>query len=289
MDVQNNASLAKYSTLNIGGKAELFCEIKTLEELDIIVKYAEKKNIKITPIGKGSNILISDKGIKGLVIKMSNSYIYGEGSFLTVGSGTRLWQIAKYAQEKSLSGAEFLIGIPGTLGGGIISNAGAHGRDLSNIVKSVIIYDYNNGIHELTNEEIEFAYRKSIFRDRRDCIIAECKIELRPESYREIANKMLEFTEQRKIKQPIKEPNAGSVFKNPKGFSAGKLIEEVGAKGWTQRGAKVSEHHANFIVNTGNATAKDVCELINRIKKRVKEKKGVELELEIVLLGEEFY
>ena len=282
--------MKKHTSFKIGGTAEQFVKVTNEEELKEAIKYAKGKNLKITIIGNGSNLLVLDKGIRGLVIKIDIQKLeiekkekYAE---ITVGSGYKTMALGIKLMNEGISGFEELSGIPGTIGGAIFMNAGAYGKEIKDINISTICMDYDGKIFELPNKEQEFEYRSSIF-NKKDYIILETKLKLEYGKKEEIKKKMDEYLSSRKEKQPIEYPSAGSTFKRQEGVITAKLIDECGLKGYQMGGAKVSEKHAGFVINYDNATAKDVINLIKYIKEKVNEKYGIKIKEEIRIVGEE--
>lgn len=279
----------KHTSFRIGGVADLFITVNNEEELYQAIKYAKEKKIEITIIGNGSNILVLDKGIRGLVIKINIQNLKIEKledyALVTVGSGYKIMQLAAKLKTEGISGFEELSGIPGTIGGAIYMNAGAYGKEIKDLVQSTTCMDFNGNIFELSNKEQEFAYRNSIF-SKKDYIVLSTKLKLNYRTIEEITKKMNEYLAKRKEKQPINSFSAGSSFKRKDGVITAKLIDECGLKGFKIGGAKVSEKHSGFIINEGNATAKDVLDLVKYIKEKVYEKFGVEIEEEIKVIGE---
>ncbi|SHK15534.1 UDP-N-acetylmuramate dehydrogenase [Anaerobranca californiensis DSM 14826] len=279
-----NHPLKDYTTFKIGGPADYFATPETEEALLQLINYARELDIPFFILGKGSNILISDEGYRGIIINLTEKLnkITVEGEKIYAQSGATLTDISKRALEHSLTGFEFAIGIPGSFGGGIFMNAGAYEGQMSDVVERV--WAIRNGeIVVIDKEEMEFGYRKSVFQKYNDIIIRGC-IKLKKGDYNQIKGKMDELTEKREGKQPLELPSAGSVFKRPPGNFAGKLIEDSGLRGYRIGGAQVSEKHCGFIVNTGEATAQDVKNLIEHIQRTVKEKFAVELEREVKYL-----
>ena len=260
-NVYINEPMSKYTSFKIGGPAECMVKIKTLEQLKSILKYTNENNIKLTIIGNGSNILVSDEGIKGIVVKIEIDNleidIQDKKAIITVGSGVKLGLLAQKCLKQEIAGFEFASGIPGTIGGAIRMNAGAHGSEMKDIVKTVTYVDRNGAVHKIESNQAEFEYRKSLF-SHNDYIIVETEIELEKGNANEIKEKMTEYANFRKEKQPIEYPSAGSTFKRGSDFITAKLIDECGLKGYQIGGAQVSEKHAGFIINKGNATSKDV-------------------------------
>lgn len=282
--------MKKHTSFKIGGTADEFIKVTNEEELNKAIKYAKIKNLKITILGNGSNLLVLDKGIRGLVIKIDIQKLeierkekYAE---IIVGSGYKTMALGIKLMNEELSGFEELSGIPGTIGGAIFMNAGAYGKEIKDINISTICMDYDGNIFELSNKEQEFEYRSSIF-NKKDYIILETKLKLEYGNKEEIKKKMDEYLASRKEKQPIEYPSAGSTFKRQEGVITAKLIDECGLKGFSIGGAKVSEKHAGFIVNYNNATAKDVINLIKYVKEKVYEVYGIKIKEEIRIVGEE--
>lgn len=282
-----NEPMSKYTSFKIGGPAECFVKIKTVEQLKSILKYTNENDVKLTIIGNGSNILVSDDGIKGIVVKIEidnlEIKIQDKKALITVGSGVKLGLLAQKCLKQEITGFEFASGIPGTIGGAIRMNAGAHGSEMKDIVKTVTYVDRNGEIHKIKNNQAEFEYRKSLF-SHNDYIIVETEIELEKGNTNEIKEKMTEYANFRKEKQPIEYPNAGSTFKRGTDFITAKLIDECGLKGYQIGGAQISEKHAGFIINKDNATAKDVIKLMEYTKEQVYEKFGKTIEAEIEIL-----
>lgn len=282
--------MKKHTSFKIGGIADQFIKIKDEEELQEAIKYAKNKNLKITIIGNGSNLLVLDKGIRGLVIKIDIQKLeierkekYAE---ITVGSGYKTMALGIKLMNEELSGFEELSGIPGTIGGAIFMNAGAYGKEIKDINISTKCVDYDGNIFELSNKEQEFEYRSSVF-NKKNYIILETKLRLEYGKKEEIKKRMDEYLSSRKEKQPIEYPSAGSTFKRQDGVITAKLIDKCGLKGYQIGGAKVSEKHAGFVINYNNATAKDVIDLIKYVKKKVDEKYGIKIKEEIRIVGEE--
>ncbi len=286
-NVLKNESMSRHTTFRIGGAADIFLLVQTEEQLKNVIKTVKENKVPYFVLGNGSNLLVGDKGIRGVVIclykKMDKVEVDGERVFAQCGamlSGT-----ASVAASNSLTGLEFASGIPGTIGGAVYMNAGAYGPEMKDVVESVRYMDGNGEIHEISADECQFGYRKSRFTNS-NSIILGCTFKLKKGVREEIREHTNELTQKRVSKQPVDKPSAGSVFKRPEGHFAGGLIEEAGLKGYSIGGAQVSEKHAGFIINTGNATAKDVLNLIEYIKKTVYDKNGVMLETEIKMVGE---
>ncbi len=281
--------MKKHTSFKIGGTADYFFKATTLEELQNIIKFAKIKELPITIIGNGSNLLVTDKGIRGLVIKIDIKKLKiekkDEFAVIEVGAGNKLMALATKMKDEELSGLEGLSGIPGSVGGAIVMNAGAYGKEMKDVVLSTTCMDKNGKLYIFSNEEQEFSYRNSIFQ-KKDYIIIETKLKLEYGKKDEIQKRMEEYFKSRKEKQPIEYPSAGSSFKRQEGIITAKLIDDVGLKGYKIGGAQVSEKHAGFIVNYNNATATDVINLINYIKEKVYSKYGIKIEEEIKIIGE---
>lgn len=288
--IKQNEPMKEHTSLKIGGPAEIFVRVSSVEELKEILKLCKTNKIPLTIVGNGSNILVLDKGIKGIVIKTNLKEIKiknkeNENIEITVDDGVQLGFLAQKLLKEEITGFEELSGIPGTIGGAIVMNAGAHGKEMKDIVTEITAIDYSGNIHIFTNEEAKFEYRNSIF-STGEYIILQVKLLLKKGNKEEIKLKMNEYAQYRKEKQPIEYPSAGSTFKRGTDFVTAKLIDEAGLKGYSIGGAKVSEKHAGFIINTGNATAKDIIELVKYVQDKVYEKFGKKIELEIKILGE---
>jgi len=295
MEFQKNVSLKDYTTFKIGGRAKYFCSVSTKEELIEAAKFAKKMKLPIFILGAGSNLLISDKGFNGLVIKIQYSTSNIQYSKILTGAGTSLSRLVNVAASAGLTGLEWAAGIPGTVGGAVYGNAGAFGKSMKDVIKTVTVLKIPNSKSQIPNKfqtkkyknkECRFGYRDSIFKKRKDLIIISATLQLKKGKKKEIGNIMEEYLEYKKKTQPLNFPSAGSVFKNPKGFFAAELVEKCGLKGKKIGNAKFSEKHANFIVNLGGATAQDVKKLINLAKKSVKNKFKVKLEEEIQYLDD---
>jgi len=285
----HNESMKKHTSFKIGGNADLFVSVKTVEELKQVLDYAEQKQIPITIIGNGTNILVSDKGIRGLVIKIDIQYFEtlekNDYIEVNVGSGIKMMALAIQFKRMGITGFEELSGIPGTIGGAIYMNAGAYGKEMKDIVVSTKCMNRKGEIVELSYEEQKFKYRSSIFNNT-DFIIIGTRLKLKKGKIEDIDRQMKEYQNKRKEKQPLEYPSAGSTFKRQEGIVTAKLIDECGLKGYKIGGAMVSEKHAGFIINTGDATAKDIIELIKYVKDKVYENYKVKIKEEIRIVGE---
>ncbi|MGL5345926.1 MAG: UDP-N-acetylmuramate dehydrogenase [Peptostreptococcaceae bacterium] len=287
-DIKLDEPMKKHISFRVGGPADILVKPRTEEQLKDVLNLVKKENVPYLVIGNGSNLLIKDGGLRGVVIKISDNYnqFEIEGNKVKIQAGTLLSFVGKAILRANLTGFEFAAGIPGTLGGALAMNAGAYGGEMKHIVKSVRLMDKEGNIFEFTNEQMEFEYRRSIL-TREEYIVLSAELELKEGKFEEIKATMANFTQQRVTKQPLSLPSAGSTFKRPPGYFAGKLIEDSGLRGLTLRGAQVSEKHCGFVVNLGNATAKDLLDLMYVVKSTVNAKFGVMLEEEVKILGED--
>ncbi len=276
-----NESMAKHTTYRVGGNAKLFVYPKDKEKLILLLKELRNKNIKYKILGNGSNTLFSDEEYDGVIINLESlDSIRYFRTTVKAGAGVNLIKLSNQTVRKGLAGLEFATGIPGTVGGAIYMNAGAYKSDMGYITKSIQVLTPNLEVITMTNKELDFHYRSSFLQKNKDYICLEATFKLR-ENDKALLLEIVEDRKQRRLEsQPLEYPSAGSVFRNPENLFAGKLIEDLGYKGYSIGGAKVSEKHANFIINYNNATGKDIKTLIDFIKKEVKEKYNVELKCE---------
>lgn len=288
--IKYNEPMAKHTSFKIGGPAQCFINAESVEEIKQICKVASKNDTNLTIIGNGSNLLVTDNGINGIVVKVNIKKFELEFSnddvSLIVGAGNKLGEIAQKLLRNEITGFEFAAGIPGTIGGAVRMNAGAYGKEMKDIVETVKYMDYDGNIYEKSNKDLEFEYRKSMFAKNK-FIILEAKLKLQKGNAQYIKDKMLEFEQSRKQKQPLEFPSAGSTFKRGTDFITAKLIDDAGLKGYRVGGAMVSTKHAGFVVNENNATAQDVLNLVKHIKQEVYKKFNKKIELEIQVIGEE--
>lgn len=286
--LMENEPMSRHTTFRIGGPADMFVSVRSAEEASELIRLAKEIEIPYMVMGNGSNMLISDKGIRGLVIQIGSSMTGCEinGATAVAQAGILMSKLAAELLKAELTGFEALSGIPGTLGGGIFMNAGAYGGEIKNVIKSVTYLDEDGSLHEISGEDCRFGYRKSVFTYGGKYIVSAV-LELEQGSYENIKAAMADYNKRRNDKQPLSMPSAGSTFKRPEGHFAGKLIQDAGLMGYSIGGAQVSCKHAGFIVNKGGASAADVLELIEYVKKTVKEKFDVVLEPEVRLIGDE--
>ena len=289
-DIFGNEPMYKHTTFKVGGNADIFVKAYTIEDIRFILKIANENNIDVFVLGNGSNLIVRDKGIRGIVIKveLKNFEIVKrqEEVVVTIGAGNKLSEVAIKLMKEGITGFEFAAGIPGTIGGFVKMNAGAYGKEAKDIVFQTKYMDYNGNIFEIQNEEHKFKYRESIFSNKK-LIILETKLRLKYGKEEEIRKLQEEYFTQRKEKQPLNFPSAGSIFKRGTNYITAKLIDECKLKGYKIGNAKISEKHAGFIINTGDAKAEDIIELINYVKKEVYKKTGNKIQTEVEIVGEE--
>lgn len=286
-DILREEPMSRHTTFRVGGEAEAFLNIRSKEQIEKLVPYFKEVGIPYFIMGNGSNLLVGDKGYRGVILKLGSqmSRISVDGNRLTVQTGCLMSQIAREAYEHSLTGFEFASGIPGTIGGGVVMNAGAYDGELKQVVDCVRVMNEAGELLELSNADMEFGYRTSVIK-KRPFIVVEAELVLTPGSQEEIAAKMAELNSRRREKQPLEYPSAGSTFKRPEGYFAGKLIMDAGLRGYSIGGACVSEKHCGFVINKNHASAADVAEVIAEVQERVKDKFGVTLETEVIFLGD---
>jgi UDP-N-acetylmuramate dehydrogenase len=287
--IVENESLAPYTTWKIGGPADLFVIAESKSEIQQMIKLFSNHNVPWTVLGRGSNVLIADKGIRGAVILLGKAFetVRFENNLVISGSAFSLIKLSVLAAKEGLTGLEFAGGIPGSVGGAAYMNAGAHGSDMANIVKHVELINDTGEIKILSNKDMQYVYRHSILHDNLGRgIVTEVVFELAPGDRKEIAAAMASYKDRRLRTQPLQLACAGSVFRNPVNHFAAKLIEEAGLKGIRVGGAEVSPLHANFIVNVGQSTAEDVLSLMSLVQQKILDQYGVELIPEVMVIGE---
>ncbi|MFI3226685.1 MAG: UDP-N-acetylmuramate dehydrogenase [Clostridia bacterium] len=287
LKILENESLARHTTFKIGGNARYLVLPENIEQVKSAIDFAKKLDLPFEILGNGSNVLVSDNGYKGVIIKLTKMNDMSlNGDKLTCQSGALLSKVGNFCLEHSKTGFETLCGIPGTVGGGVFMNAGAYGGEISDILQSSTYMDLNGNIFELKKEQHDFAYRHSFYSENQQYIILNATFELGNGNYDEIKALMDDCKFKRIDKQPIEFPSAGSTFKRPVGYFAGKLVEDAGLKGYRVGGACISPKHAGFVVNDEKATCNDVLTLISYVKKQVLDKYNVELECEIKKIGD---
>lgn len=284
--VQRDEPMSRHTTFHIGGPAALFCIPRSVPALAATVKACIEADIPYYILGNGSNVLVSDTGYQGVVIQLFRNMdgIRIRGTEMEVEAGALLVKIAYTAAKESLTGLEFASGIPGTLGGGLTMNAGAYGGEMKDVVKEAVVMKPDGEILRLTKEELELGYRTSVIA-RKGYLVISALLELKEGEAEVIRARMQELKEARTSKQPLEYASAGSTFKRPEGYFAGKLIMDAGLRGFTVGGAQVSEKHCGFVINRGGATAQNVMDLVRQVQNEVKKQFGVDLELEVKLLG----
>lgn len=279
--------MAAHTTFRTGGEAAVFVEVPGKQQLSQLVQYMAKISQEFFVLGKGSNLLVGDKGYPGIVLNLGKRFarIEVEGNIIRAEAGALLPQVAVTAMQHGLSGLEFAAGIPGSIGGAIVMNAGAYDGEMKQVTKCVTVLNQMGEEMVLDCDTMEFGYRTSIIKNR-PFVVEEVELQLTKGDPAEIKAKMDEFNGRRKEKQPLEYPSAGSTFKRPEGYFAGKLIMDAGLRGFRIGGAQVSEKHCGFVINVGNASSADVREVIDEVRERVKQQFGVTLEPEVVFLGE---
>lgn len=285
--VQQDEMMSRHTTFRIGGPADFFVVPEDMDTLKRVAEFCREEQIPFYILGNGSNLLVGDRGYRGVIIQIYKNLneIQVEGTRVRAQAGAMLSVIAKRALAHSLTGFEFASGIPGTLGGAVVMNAGAYGGEMKDILKEAVVLTPEGEILTIPGEEMRFGYRTSIVAEK-NYIVLEAVLQLRTGEQEAIRQQMEELKEKRTTKQPLELPSAGSTFKRPAGYFAGKLIMDAGLRGFTVGGAQISEKHCGFVVNKGGATAADVRELMRRVNERVQQQFGVSLEPEVKMLGE---
>ncbi|MBQ4052178.1 MAG: UDP-N-acetylmuramate dehydrogenase [Clostridia bacterium] len=289
IESRTDCTLADLTTFKVGGPADVVLYPKTVEECAALLCFANKTGQKLVYLGNGSNILGQDAGCRDWILKTDglNELTINEQGFIQVGAGVRTVKVSSFAAKKGLAGFEFAHGIPGTMGGAIYMNAGAYGGSMEQVVVRTHYLDAQGNLHTLNADQHRFGYRHTFFMEHSEYLIVGCELKLAPGDPTEIQKTIDELQKRRREKQPLEFPSAGSTFKRPVGYFAGKLIEDAGLKGYSVGDAQVSEKHAGFVINRGNATGAQVRQLIADVQKKVYEQFGVQLECEVQSLGEE--
>lgn len=282
-----NEPMKLHTTFKVGGPADVFVRPNCVEQVKEIIELAREQGVPVYIMGNGSNLLVGDKGYRGVIIQIykNMNQVTVKDNEITAQAGALLSTIARLALEQELGGFEFASGIPGTLGGAVTMNAGAYGGEIKQVLKSAIILTKEGEIRHLTTEELKLGYRKSVIIDE-DYIVLEAVLALKKDSREAILEKMNEYALARRTKQPLEFPSAGSTFKRPVGYFAGKLIDDAGLRGFSYGGAQVSEKHCGFVINKGDATAKDIVTLMKMVNEKVKEQFDVSLEPEVKMIGD---
>ena len=285
--VRINEPMNRHTTFRIGGPADYFLLPSRSEEVTGILEICKEESLQYFILGNGSNLLVSDEGYRGVIIQLYRNYggLTVEGTEIRAGAGVLLSQIAAAARNESLTGFEFAGGIPGTLGGAVVMNAGAYGGELKDVLKEAVVMDREGNIFTVPVEKLAMGYRTSLVKTA-GYLVLEVVISLKKGSQEEIRDTMKDLADRRISKQPLEYPSAGSTFKRPEGYFAGKLIMDAGLRGYQVGGAQVSEKHCGFVINKGNATAADVCRLMADVQAKVQEQFGVTLEPEVKFLGD---
>ena len=285
--VKYNEKMSKYTTMRVGGPCDCIVFPDEISKIKEVIDFCKNENITFFVIGNGSNLLVKDEGIHGVVIKLGHRFgkIELDGEYILAYAGATMPTLSQLAKKNSLKGLEFACGIPGTIGGGVKMNAGAYGSQISDILYEVTYMDEKEEIKTIKNKDCSFEYRKSIFTINPNYVILSAKFKLERGNIDEIENKMKENSLARKAKQPLEYPNFGSVFKRPEGYFVGKLVDDAGLRGYKIGGAQVSTKHTGFIVNVDNATCKDVLDLIGYVQITVYNKFNVKLTPEVIIIG----
>lgn len=285
--VKYNEKMSKYTTMRVGGPCDCIVFPDEISKIKEVIDFCKNENITFFVIGNGSNLLVKDEGIHGVVIKLGHRFgkIEIDGEYILAYAGATMPTLSQLAKKNSLKGLEFACGIPGTIGGGVKMNAGAYGSQISDILYEVTYMDEKEEIKTIKNKDCSFGYRKSIFTINSNYVILSAKFKLERGNIDEIENKMKENSLARKAKQPLEYPNFGSVFKRPEGYFVGKLVDDAGLRGYKIGGAQVSTKHTGFIVNVDNATCKDVLDLIGYVQTTVYNKFNVKLTPEVIIIG----
>lgn len=285
--VKTAEPMSSHTTFRIGGPADYFAEPDTAEALAGLIKLCRKEQVPYMIVGNGSNLLVGDQGYRGVIISLGKSWsaIRTEGTRMYAGAGAMLSAAARRALQESLTGLEFAAGIPGTIGGAVFMNAGAYGSDMSAVLTSVTVLTAEGAVVTVPAEELELGYRTSCV-EKQGYIVLQAEMELQAGEEEAIRLRMEDLAQQRRSKQPLEFPSAGSTFKRPEGYFAGKLIQDAGLRGYQVGGAQVSEKHCGFVINRDKATANDVMQLCRDVQEKVKEEFGVTMEMEVRTIGE---
>lgn len=280
-----NEPMKKHTTFRVGGEADYYLMPDSVDSIVSVIQLCKKEDMPYYIVGNGSNLLVSDDGYRGAIIEIGNKFsrIDVEGNTINIQAGAKLNMVAVKALENSLTGFEFAHGIPGTIGGAVTMNAGAYGGEMKDVLKSITAVNQEGNVIEIAADGLELGYRHSIVPEQ-NLVVVGATIELKPGNSEEIKAMMDDLAFKRRDKQPLEYPSAGSTFKRPEGYFAGKLIEDAGLKGYRRGGAMVSEKHSGFVINYDNATARDVINVINDVRDKVNEIYGVHLETEVKIL-----
>jgi UDP-N-acetylmuramate dehydrogenase len=286
--MRENEPMQYHTSFNIGGPADLMVLPRSIEEIKCLVTYCHNNAIPLLVIGQGSNLLVRDKGIRGVVMKLGSNFqeFLLQGDQIQAQAGISMYDLSRNAAAAALQGLEFAEGIPGSLGGAVVMNAGAYGGEMSDVITEVQAIDETGEIRLFKADELNYSYRRSVFQDIL-CYVLSARMQLATGDMDDISTRMQEYARKRAEKQPLEMPSAGSTFRRPEGYFVGPMIEELGLKGYPYGKAQISAKHAGFIVNRGGASAEDVLALIGIVQKRVREKYGIDLQPEVRVVGEE--
>lgn len=286
-DILLDEPMSRHTTFRVGGEAKALIRISSKEQLQKLIPHFQERGMEYFVVGNGSNLLVGDKGYQGIILQIGSrmNRITVDDNRMNVQAGCLMSEVAKAACEHGLTGFEFGSGIPGTIGGGIVMNAGAYDGEMKQVVSSVLLMNRDGEIMELSKEEMEFAYRSSVVR-KKCFVVLEVNLVLQQGDSEKIRAKMTELGRKRREKQPLEYPSAGSTFKRPEGFFAGKLIMDAGLRGYSVGDAGVSEKHCGFVINKGKATAAEIAAVIQEVQKEVRQKFGITLETEVIFLGD---
>ena len=286
-EVLTDEPMSSHTSFRVGGNADVFITPRSTDQAALVLSAVRRTGLPYFILGNGSNLLVSDRGYRGIVIRLYKniSGVKVDGDTVTAEAGASLSAIAAAARNASLTGFEFAAGIPGTLGGAVVMNAGAYGGEMKDVVEEAEVLTPDGRLISISERDLGFGYRKSIIRSS-GYVVLSARLRLKKGDREEIAARMKDLQQRRVTKQPLEFPSAGSTFKRPEGYFAGKLIEDAGLRGFSVGGARVSDKHCGFVINTGNASASDVYSLICQVKDRVKRHSGVSLEPEVLFLGD---
>lgn len=286
--VEMGTPMKELTTMRVGGAADCVVYANNIEDIVKTVKGCREHDVPLTVVGRGSNLIVRDGGLRGVVLQLGKDFgkVTVEGGCITAQAGATLGALSRAAQEHGLEGLEFAEGIPGSVGGGVYMNAGAYGGEMAQVLVRVRVLNRDGSIAEMTKDELEMSYRHTKLMEL-GCVVLEAEFALRAGDKDEIAARMTDFSQRRREKQPIQYPSSGSFFKRPEGYFAGKLIQDAGLKGATVGGAQISELHAGFMINVGGATASDVLNLMHKVQDEVRMQFGVQLEPEVRIIGED--
>ena len=286
--VETGTLMKELTTMRVGGAADCVVYAKNIEDIKKVVRGCAENGVPLTVVGRGSNLIVRDGGLRGAVLQLGKDFgsIAVEKNRITAQAGATLGALSRAALENGLEGLEFAEGIPGSVGGGVYMNAGAYGGEMAQVLTKVCVLQKDGTVAEMSKEELDMRYRHTKLMEL-GCVVLEAEFELKQGDKEEIAARMADFAQRRREKQPIQYPSSGSFFKRPEGYFAGKLIQDAGLKGATIGGAQISQLHAGFMINIGNATAGDILNLMEKVQNEVMAQFGVQLEPEVRIIGEE--